>query len=77
MAVAKEVQYIVQGLRCVFLPPASPAFGGVASTAALLVNQKQDRPFYMQANIRVISLHCWATQKESRGHSAFLEEISI
>lgn len=48
MAVAKEVQYIVQGLRCVFLPPASPAFGGVAWTAALLANQEQDRPFYIK-----------------------------
>lgn len=48
MAVAKEVQYIVQGLRCVFLPPASPAFGGVAWTTALLANQEQDRPFYIK-----------------------------
>lgn len=45
MAVSKEVQYIVQGLRCVFLPPAPPAFGGVAWTAAVLANKKQERPF--------------------------------
>lgn len=77
MAVSKEAQYIVQGLRCVFLPPASPAFGGVAWTAVELAAQRQDRLFFILANIRIVSLQCWAMQKEARGDSALLEEINI
>lgn len=76
MAVSKEVQYIVRGLRCVFLPPASPAVGGIAWTAVVLATQKQDRLFFILANIRIVSLQCQAMQKEARGDSALLEEIS-
>lgn len=46
IAVSKEVQYIVYSLRCVFLPPASPDFGGIAYTAVVPATQKQDRFFF-------------------------------
>lgn len=36
IAVSKEVQYIVKSLRCVFLPPASPASGDIAWMAECL-----------------------------------------
>lgn len=77
IAVSKEVRYIVYSLRCVFLPPASPDFGGIAYTAVVPATQEQDRLFFILANIRIISLQCWAMQKEARGDNALLEEINI
>lgn len=55
IAVSKEVQYIVKSLRCVFLPPASPAFGGVAWMAECLQPKSKTDFFFILANIRIIS----------------------
>lgn len=63
VTLSKEVQYIVQGLRRVFHPSASP--GRVAWMAVVLATQKQDRLIFIPANIGIISLQCCAMQKNA------------